>query len=385
MQVCEGADRIIRMRLGTFLFGFSASFLGCTTELEDSGTESTDGTDTVQDDPPSDTGPSPLSDCAELEWRTEPELLLTNQLEVDEFCYQWNAIDGNLTIDLDGDEEDPIWELDGISCLCEVTGDVEIFFIPGYSPDTSSPPPPHSSTDLELPLLERIGGNLWVRDIWGLAQLSFMSALEQVGGDFTLQGLDNLAGVSLAGLDTVGGTITVRETPYLQSIEFSELSALGGLAIGSREEPGLDSLRKISTPRLPAIDGSVSIIGARGLYLFEAAYLDHIGGNLSFQGTCTYAPDFPTLTAVGSLSLLGNCGIDSLDGLPLTNISGANADGVSIHIAHNEGLSQEAIDGFLTGLTSVGSGTVSGFGAEDGACAEWQATQWTNEDDWCAD
>ena len=45
-----------------------------------------------------------------------------------------------LTIDLDGDPDSPIWELDGISCLCEVTGDVEMFWIPIGFNDAAPPP-----------------------------------------------------------------------------------------------------------------------------------------------------------------------------------------------------------------------------------------------------
>ena len=355
---------------------------GCQTSNLDSAIDTGHVADTEVNP---DTGPQPFDNCTELQWRTKAELLLTNQPEVDDFCYNWNAIEGNLTIDLDGDEDAPIWELDGLSCLCEVTGDVEIYFIPGYSPDSGAPPPPHSSTDLELPLLERVGGNLWVRDIWGLAQMSFMSALTSVGGDLTLQALDNLAGVSLAGLETIGGTLHVEKTHHLQSIEMPALSALGGLSIEAQSAMDLESLRKISFPQISAIQGEVSLVGLQGLYQFEAPLLEEITGDLTVSGSCTYTPDLPNLASVGSLTLQGNCGFTSLSALPLTTINGKNEDGVSVWIEGNDGLTQNAIDDFMSNLSLLGTGTVYTVEAEDGACAEWQQANWKIDEAWCDD
>ena len=215
------------MRPPLFISLFLCGLLleACTGEPEDSA-----GSQDSDSDSATDTGPVAFSDCTELHWRTEADLVLTQQSEVSEFCFEWNAVEGDLIIDLDGDPDEPIWELDGISCLCEVTGDLEIFWIPDYDPDSPAPPPPHSSTDLELGLLERVGGELLLRDIWGLAQLSFMSALVEVGGDFRIFGMDNLMGVELLNLSTIGGSFQMTDASMIQSIEFPALSGLGGLS-----------------------------------------------------------------------------------------------------------------------------------------------------------
>ena len=110
-------------------------FFLCSWSCTGPGQDTAAPIETETAEPDTDTGPEPYSDCETLHWRTEADILLTHQEQVDAFCFEWNAIDGNLTIDLDGDPDSPIWELDGISCLCEVTGDVEIFWIPDYNPD----------------------------------------------------------------------------------------------------------------------------------------------------------------------------------------------------------------------------------------------------------
>jgi hypothetical protein len=359
--------------------------LGCNDGGLDSGSvQDPPMDDSSTEDSSVDTGPEPFSDCNELHWRTEADLVLTSQGQVDEFCFEWNAIEGNLTVDLDGDPDAPIWELDGISCLCEVTGDVEIHWIPDFDPTESAPPPPHSSTDLELPLLERVGGSLLVRDIWGLAQLSFMSALTEVGGDFTLFGLDNLSGISLAGLSSVGGELSITDVEMLQSIELESLVTLGGLALYADEPVDLQGLRKVSTPLIEQIGGDVRLSGPKGLYQWEAPLLAEITGSLSVQGSCSYEPELASLRRVESLDLVGNCGLESLEGLPITEVVGQAEDGSSIRIEHNDGLSEEVLDAFLSGVTVSGDGTSQVTAAAEGDCSAWQNMSWTSDTEWCS-
>ena len=355
----------------------------CSGSVEDSA--AIGESETAEPDTNPDTGdePEPYSDCETLHWRMEPDLLLTNQEEVDAFCFEWNAIDGNLTIDLDGDPDSPIWELDGISCLCEVTGDVEIFWIPDYNPDDGAPPPPHSSTDLELGLLERVGGDLLVRDIWGLAQFSFMSALTDVGGDFTLYGLDNLMGISLAGLQRVGGSFRVSDAMMLQAIELEALTELGGLDVRSQGWGELASLRKLTLPAVQTINGDVSLVGLSGLYAVEAESLQRIEGALNVEGACSYTPTFTALDEVASFFLTGNCGLEDFNGFPIERISGQSEDGVSLQIQHNDGLTQEAIDAFVASIALSDPGSVTAMAADDGACALHQSNTWKTDELWC--
>jgi len=264
-----------------------------------------------------------------------------------------------------------------------VTGDMEIFWIPDFNPDDAAPPPPHSSTDLELGLLERVGGNLLVRDIWGLAQFSFMSSLTDVGGDFTLYGLDNLSGIALSGLERVGGRFQVADALVLQSIELPALTELGGLELRSDAPGELSSLRKVTLSVLDQVEGDLTLYGTSGLYTIEAKSLQTISGALSVTGGCSFVPSLEALQQVGSLELVGNCGLEQLDGLPISTISGQSAEGVSLRIRDNDGLSQEAIDAFVGSLELTGDGEVDVQPADDGACAIAQQELWKTDELWC--
>ena len=197
-----------------------------------------------------------------------------------------------------------------------MTGDVEIFWIPDYNPDDGAPPPPHSSTDLELGLLERVGGDLLVRDIWGLAQFSFMSALTDVGGDFTLYGLDNLMGISLAGLQRVGGSFQVSDAMMLQAIELEALAELGGLDVRSQGWGELASLRKLSMPGCTNHQWRCLVGGTLWSVCCGCGRaLQRIEGALNVEGACSYTPTFTALDEVASFFLTENCGIGGLQRL----------------------------------------------------------------------
>ena len=72
-----------------------------------------------------DTGPAPT--CDELRWHGG-SMLIDTQSGIDAFCPTYNAIEGDLSIHL-GSAEDTIVELDGVQCLCEVTGSMEILHL----------------------------------------------------------------------------------------------------------------------------------------------------------------------------------------------------------------------------------------------------------------
>ncbi|RME22595.1 MAG: hypothetical protein D6798_15415, partial [Deltaproteobacteria bacterium] len=63
--------------------------------------------------------------CDTRAWWSAPEVRLEHQAEVDAFCTRYNAVDGDLVVDV-GADEDPITQLDGIGCLCEVSGSLTI-------------------------------------------------------------------------------------------------------------------------------------------------------------------------------------------------------------------------------------------------------------------
>ena len=131
--------------------------------------------------------------------------------------------------------------------------------------------------------------------------------------------------------------------------------------------------------------GDFELDGPRGLFSVSADKLEFIEGAFALRGGCTYEPSFPLLESVGSLELVGNCGIESLDGLPIGEIRSQNAEGDSLRIESNDGLSQEVLDAFRAELSVTGKGTVQAAGAEDGACSDWQSTRWKSESEWCSE
>ena len=88
---------------------------------------------------------------------------------------------------------------------------------------------------------------------------------------------------------------------------------------------------------------------------------------------------------IGSLELMGYCGIESLEGLPIEEIHFQDGDGYSLRIENNDGLSQDILDAYVAGVSVTGKGSVEAIAAEDGACATWQNARWKSESAWCSE
>lgn len=315
-----------------------------------SDTEETDPQTT--DTQATDTAP-PEWDCAQPVW-TADAITLTQQAEVDAFCTQYSAVGGDLTIDV-GVKGDTIVELDGLGCLCAVDGDLEIM----AETLPAGQPPPHVTGDLELRLLERIEGDLHLRNLANLTYLQELWSLEHIGGDLIIENCPDLQYSTLFALQTLGGQLHLRDLTKLLVFRMPSLREAGGLVLGSpADSETLFFFSDLGIDALETIRGDVQITGARNLGRLSAPVLQQIGGQLHIEAACGLTPALPSLTTLGGLHIEGNCGMANFDGLSaLTEISGTDASEYGVWLSANDGLDKKEIATFLSGLSSINGKT----------------------------
>lgn len=324
------------------------------------------------------------ADCSALRWRDEARVLLDAQSEVDGFCAQWNAVTGDLIVDVGADagkEGEPITQLDGIKCLCEVggslwiTGDAARGLPPTRPPlpPVPTPPPPHVTGDIELSILERVGGDLVLTWHPALSYVESMRALVEVGGDLVIAGNPELQVASFYALERVGGRVRVQDMDKQLILRLPAARSLGGLELGSSGDARtLYYLVEVKLDQLQELRGDLRVVGPRNLPLLGAPLLERIDGALQLEAACITDLAFPSLQEVGSLSLVGNCGLLDLDGLSaLRRISGQDPDGRSLRLQANEQLDAEELQAFLDQLEAQGTGKIEADNA--GSCAEVMA------------
>ena len=353
LGACSGSD------------GTSGADSGGGVDTADTGVTGDGGADDtgVDDGGAEDTGDE--VDCSELRWITDVPVVLDSQTAADAFCAAGNAVEGDLYLDV-GTEEDPITELDGVDCLCEVTGDLTITGDSSQTPPPTplwaapvGPPPPHVTGDIELELLERVGGDLILSHHPSLDFVQSLASLSEVGGDIVLEDIPNLQVIKFFGLETVGGTITVTDMGKLLVFGISAATSIGGLELGETDDAEtLYFLVEVGMEALQEVTGDLKLVGARNLGNLQAPELVSIGGALHLEGTCTTSPSFASLTSVGSLTLHGNCDVEDFDGFAqLAEVTGSDADGNSVVITQNA-VSAEAASAFVAGLELSGGGAV---------------------------
>jgi hypothetical protein len=294
--------------------------------------------------------------CDAPVWNKAEALTISTQTEVAVFCDQWNAFAGDLTIDV-GAAEDTITELDGLACLCAVGGDL---VITGAGTSGRAPPPPHVVGDIELALLETVGGDLTISHHPSITNLEGLRALTTVGGDLVVTGNASLQVTGFYALTTVGGTARFTDLAKLLILRLSAATTLGGLELGTEGvgdtlvytvEVGLDRIEQIS--------GDMHVRGVNNLVRLGAASLVQVDGDLTVEASCQMDLDLPLLATVGSLRLQGNCGLQDLDGLAaLSAITGADTDGRSLTLSGNNYLDSDEISAWRSGLSSEGTGSV---------------------------
>ena len=314
-------------------------------------------------DSPTDTG-AVFTDCSTLAWM-DGGVAFQYQSEVDGFCDTHNAIRGDLSIDV-SNNEDTITELDGISCLCEVGGDLRVY----SSDDAPAAPPPHITGDLELSMLRRIGGDFILEKLPLLTYLQELWALEEVGGSILIDGCPELQYSALYTLTSVGGSITLRDLGKLLVFRMPSLTEAQSLSLGSSGDgESLYFLTELNIDSLTTLGGDLSLTGTRNLGLLSAPQLRDIDGALHIEAACSLRPSLPVLAELGSLHIEGACGLDDFSGLPaLTALNGQDAEGYSFWHSASEGVDKKDVAELMARLTATPSGQI--FSDTTTSCAD---------------
>ncbi len=349
-------------------------------DTQDSGkTKDTNTIDT------SDTALGPQWDCDQRFW-SKGDLDISTETTISGFCDSHNAVDGDLTL-IFGTTDDPIMMLDGISCLCEVTGDLELYFYGknanGAEPDSPITHAfgrlvPHASSDLELQNLRTVGGTFSVHDVPGVTTILGVTSLESVGNDLHLENLSALQDVQFDSLQTVSGNIQALETPKLEGFHFPVLTNASSVTIGGvLGETWHAELKEISAPRIQTLTGDFAVGGAPALETVSVDQLSEVQGAFHIDTTCNYAPSFPALSSVGALRLLGHCSTDELTGLSALQSVTNTLYESSIYIINNDELDTSELDDFVRGLKFPSDAKLVVQGGENGGCDTWMEAKFS--------
>lgn len=311
--------------------------------------------------------PVDLSCTAGRVWH-QGDLTLATAAEADAFCDENNAVDGDLFVD-QRVRDDAIQELDGLRCLCEVTGDLTLLAEP-----LGGPPPPHVNTDVELVSLETVGGDLVIQDYPGLTSVSELEALTDIGGDFFIDGTPTLGFIDLPPLGRIGGTLYIDGEERLEVIVLEGLTEAGGVSLGA--ETGLPWLRYLLMPNLARVDQGLALTRLAWALGTDFSALEQAGA-VAVAGWCSSAPAFPALTTVaGHLRLEGNCALTDLSGIAAVSSAG------QVTIRGNGGITAAALDGWAAGVEITGEAAMSPD--DPGACDAWLVeTYGVDREAWC--
>ena len=370
----------------------------------DSGTKDSGETgDTGEGPDTADTALGPQWDCTNRFWH-KSDLDISTETTISQFCDTYNAVEGDLTL-IFGNADDPILMLDGISCLCEVTGDLELYFLDQTGNDTTADtgnseegaksadddllasttqgrvfglPLPHASADLELQNLQTVGGTFSVHDVPGVTSIVGVTSLESVGNDLHLETLVGLQIVQFEALHTVGGDIQLLDSPAMQEFLFPALKSTTSLTVGGvASETWHNDLTAVSAPLLESVEGDFAIGGVPALESVSAAALTTVGGAFHVDTTCAYTPDFPALTSVGAFRFLANCATEDFSGLAsLQNVTDVVYES-SIFVSNNDGITTSEIDSFVMDLSFDENAKLKVHGSESGGCDDWMESKFS--------
>jgi len=350
-------DRYLDVAGGWLLVALTG--LGCTgappvTGVDGGGSGTADDTapPDEDDDGGDDTGGSLVGDCDAPTVHPDEDVFIDSQTEVDAFCGVASAVTGDLVVDV-GTVEDPITELDGIGCLCEVGGD---FFLTG---DSSAPPPPHVTGDIELEELRRVGGDFVLSHHPNLDYVQSLVSLTEVGGDLRIEHNPNLQVAKFFALERVGGTVVVTGTDRLLILGLSAATSLGGVELGSAGDADtLYFFVELGLEALVEVTGDLRVVGPRNLGLVKAEVLERIDGALHLEAACVTTLRLPALESVGQLHLVGNCALTDLEGLgALTTVTGIDDEDQSVMLSANAIPADTAAD-FVAGLSLAGEAVI---------------------------
>jgi hypothetical protein len=133
----------------------------------------------------------------------------------------------------------------------------------GVNAETSSSPN-LSTTSVSFPVLDYVGKDLALRQLWNLASLD-LGKLRQVGAHLSLHVLESLTSLSLPELVMTGGmdilnngTLASLSMPKLTDVSTDNVDIATGVADGNFWIGG-NGLTTLSLPELQTIDGSMTI------------------------------------------------------------------------------------------------------------------------------
>jgi hypothetical protein len=188
------------------------------------------------------------------------DLTLSSQTDVDTFAY--TEVTGYLRVIDDADGTDNISNLNGLSELTSV------------------------------------GGDLWVVNIDLLTNLDGLRALTSVGGDLIIHNIDLLTNLDgLRALTSVGGEVWIDRNPLLTSLDgLSALTSVGeGLYIWLNAS--LDRFCGL----FPLLDGG----GLVGVYSAEDNLLNPTEADILAQGPCILDPVKEIAVLIAAVDVLG--------------------------------------------------------------------------------
>ena len=301
------------------------------------------------------------------------DLTLATGAAMDWFCASWDRIDGSLTVTV---QQEP--NLDALSCLREVTGDLRIS---SPSLETLSLPALNvllgtlivrqndQLLSLQLPALTSIGA-LELSSNTLLTDLSGLGSLEEVIGSVDVFSNQALQELSWGALDEVQGPVVIRSNPSLQRVYLDALQSVGGgLSVTFQ-----DALLELRLPSLVTVTGDLRVSSNDLLDALAITQLSSVGDSVYVGNNLTLGSLLlPQLSSVGSLRISSNPSLPTVQLGALTLIAG------DLHIAVNNSLPQLNMPFLMTvqGDFYVGSNASLasfGFSALQSVSGEFRVT-----------
>ena len=183
-----------------------------------------------------------VNDCSQPQ-PYQGDLFLQSQDDLSLFCRYHNSINGDLWIQGG-------YNLDDLSCLCEVQGDIYLSINPDLAGNQALSNlrfilgdftifQTENLSSLQLPLLRQIGDDLQI--ISSTAQSFSAPILESIQGELYVENNTDLQLLYLPQLNSINSAVSLVNNPMLQTITAS-LKYLGG-DINIQENLSLENLR----------------------------------------------------------------------------------------------------------------------------------------------
>ena len=279
-------------------------------------------------------------------------ITFTTQTQIDSF-----QVNNPNCTEVEGDvgiQGDNITNLDGLSVLTAIVGNLNIGYIDGGNPALTS------LTGLDN--VTSIGGELGIWRNYTMTSLTGLENLTSIGGELYIH--SNLTLTSLTGLNNlifIGGNVDIWDNGILTSlVGLENLTSIGGNLI-VQFNIAMTSLMGLES--LTTIDGDLIVYICEDLTsLTGLENLTSIGGELEIYHniSLTNLTGLVSLTSIGgNLNINGNGVLTSLDGLEnLTSIGGELLIKWNDALTNLDGL-QSLEPGFVSNLSIIGNNSLS--------------------------